>query len=79
LNWSLSFGVQEWDLVAIAPSVLKPRLTDSEKASDTFSRRMILAQDLNLIARQPDDPSPPQQILENWFRSQLGSGPDSSQ
>jgi hypothetical protein len=71
LNWSLSFGVQEWDVVAIAPSVLKPPLTADEKASDAFSRRMILAQDLNLIARQPNDPPPPERILENWFRRQL--------
>jgi lysophospholipase L1-like esterase len=79
LNWSLSFGVQEWDVVAIAPSVLKPDLTGTEKASDAFSRRMILAQDVNLIARQPDDPSPPERILEVWLRSQLGSGPGPSQ
>jgi lysophospholipase L1-like esterase len=71
LNWSLSFGLQEWDIVAIAPSVLESRLTAEERASDAFSRRMILAQDLNLIARQPNDPPPPERILENWFRRQL--------
>ena len=71
LNWSLSFGLQEWDVVAIAPSVLKSGLTPEEKASDEFSRRMILAQDLNLIARPANDPSPPERILENWFRTQL--------
>jgi len=71
LNWSLSFGLQEWDAVAIAPSVLKPDLTAEEKSRDEFSRRMILAQHVNLIARPANDASPPQEILENWLRKQL--------
>ena len=71
LNWSLSFGLQEWDVVAVAPSVLQTELTPQEQAADLFSRRMIQAQDLNLITRQSDDSSPPERILEAWFRTQL--------
>jgi hypothetical protein len=79
LNWSLSFGLQEWDFVAIAPSALKAGLTAKEKASDAFARRMIQAQHVNLIARQPNDTSPPERILENWLRAQLAGEPTPSQ
>ncbi|NLX99340.1 MAG: hypothetical protein GXY83_24650 [Rhodopirellula sp.] len=71
LNWSLSFGLQEWDAVAIAPSVLNASLNPQERLRDEFARRMISAQDLNLISRPDANQAPPQQILETWFRTQL--------
>ena len=71
LNWSLAFGLQEWDVVGIAPSVLKADLTAEERASDEFSRRMILAQDLHVIARPQSDEAPPEIVLENWLGAQL--------
>jgi lysophospholipase L1-like esterase len=70
-NWSLAFGRQQWDVVGIAPSVLKIDLTPEEEASDLFSRRMILAQDLHVIARSENDARPTEKILEGWLRSQL--------
>jgi acyl-CoA thioesterase I len=73
LNWSLSFGQQEWDVVGIAPSVLQVNLTPDEKSRDEFARCRILAQDLSLIARPNNDPSPPERILENWLRRQLSA------
>ena len=69
-NWSLSFGRQQWDVVGIAPSVLKAALTPEERAKDEFSWRMIRAQDLHVIARTNDE-APPEKILEKWFRTQL--------
>lgn len=72
LNWSLSFGLQQWDVVGIAPSVLQADLTPEEKRRDDFARRMIRAQDLSLIARQDNDTSPSEQILQSWLRDQLG-------
>ena len=71
LNWSLAFGLRERDVVGIAPSVLKTSVTPEEKGSDEFSRRMVLAQDLSLIARPENDESPPEHIFENWLRTQL--------
>ena len=71
LNWSLSFGLQEWDVVGVAPSVLTMDLTPQEEAADAFARKMIKAQHVNLIARQPNDRSPPDRILEDWLRAQL--------
>ena len=69
-NWSLAFGRQQWDVVGIAPSVIKAALTPEERAKDEFSRRMIRAQDLHAIARTNDE-DPPEKILEKWFRTQL--------
>jgi lysophospholipase L1-like esterase len=70
-NWSLAFGHQQWDVVGIAPSVLKTDPTAEEKASDEFSRQMILAADLHVIARPKDDQGPPQKIIEDWLRARI--------
>lgn len=70
LNWSLSFGRQEWDVVVVAPSVLAVDPTSAEQAADAFSRKMGHAQDLPVVAREPGDTSPPARILEAWFRKQ---------
>lgn len=71
LNWSLSFGVQQWDVVGIAPSVLKAELSPEEESREDFAQRMILAQDLALIARPDHDRSSPEQVLENWLGAQF--------
>lgn len=71
LNWSLSFGLQEWDVVAIAPAVLGTGLSPAEQESDAFACRQIRAQDLNLIARPAHDSAPPEQILRDWLRARL--------
>ncbi len=70
LNNALSFGRQEWDVVAIVPSVLNSRLTDADQDRERFSRKMILAQDLSAIARETSDTSDPPTILSAWFKSQ---------
>lgn len=71
LNWSLSFGYQEWDVVGIAPSVVKADSSEAGKNVEEFARRLVAAQDLSLIARANDDKSSPDEILDRWFRGQL--------
>ncbi len=71
LNWSLSFDVQQWDVVGIAPSVLNAPQSPLDSQRDQFARRQILAQDLGLIARPDHNTDPPQQILEHWLRDQF--------
>jgi len=71
LNWSLSFGHQEWDVVVLAPSVLKADPSEAESRAEEFTRRMVAAQDLTLIARAAGDKSPPEKILESWLREQV--------
>jgi lysophospholipase L1-like esterase len=68
LNFSLSFGVQEWDVIGVAPSVLHADLSEDGRSRDAFSRKMIVAQDLNLIVRPADSEESPQRIFERWFR-----------
>jgi len=71
LNWSLSFGYQEWDVVAIAPSVVKADLSEAEQKGEEFARRLIVAQDLSPVVRRAGDKSPPQKIFDDWLRNEL--------
>ena len=71
LNWSLSFGLQQWDVIGVTPSVLKAPITIDEKTPDAFARQMIFAQDLNLIAREENDTATPQQLVERWLKKAL--------
>ncbi len=70
LNWSLSFGLQQWDVIGITPTVLNANASPEERLSDDFARQMISAQDLNLITRKSSDLTTPQ-ILEDWLRKSL--------
>jgi lysophospholipase L1-like esterase len=74
LNGSLSFGKQEWDVVAITPSAAKADLTAEEKQQDEFARHMVRAQDLTAIVRQTGDTAPVERLLVEWLRGQL-AGP----
>lgn len=67
LNFALSFGVQDWDVLAVTPSVLKPELTAAEQDRDAFSRRMIFAQDLPLITRPAGSTDDAKTILTKWL------------
>jgi lysophospholipase L1-like esterase len=73
LNWALSFGHQEWDVVGIAPGVARADLSATERAADAFARRMIAAQHLNAIARPEGDESSAQAIVEGWLRDQIAA------
>ncbi|MBB5031198.1 SGNH/GDSL hydrolase family protein [Prosthecobacter vanneervenii] len=67
MNWSLSFGPQQWDVVVALPSVAKPALTPEESRHEAFARRLIQAQDLSMIARRSGDHSLPFKILCDWL------------
>lgn len=64
LNWSLSFGHQEWDCVVVHPAVAAPNV---EGRRDQLIRRLVWAQHLDLIDRDSRDPSEAQAIFKNWF------------
>ncbi|MGE0608902.1 MAG: SGNH/GDSL hydrolase family protein [Pirellulales bacterium] len=70
LNWSLSFGHQEWDVVGITPSLLHAQLSDTEKNAENFARQLIAAQDLTAIVRSDGETSSAAEILAGWFRKQ---------
>lgn len=69
MNWSLSFGKQEWDCLVIHPSVFDTGKPDDRR--DDLIRRLVKAQDLSLIDRQADDRSSPGEILVTWLRLQF--------
>ncbi len=67
MNWSLSFGPQEWDVVVALPSAAKTALDATEQANEALARRLVRAQDLSLIERLPGDQSPLPDLLAQWI------------
>ncbi len=68
MNWSLSFGHQEWDVVAVHPAVTDPA-TVGER--DALIRQLVRAQDIDLIDRPTDDRRAVSDVLTAWLRTQL--------
>ena len=54
MNWSLSFGHQEWDCVVVHPSVVTP---DAAMPRGDLIRQLVNAQDLPLLDRPKEDRS----------------------
>ncbi len=52
MNWSLSFGHQEWDCLVVHPSVVTP---ESKDPRQELIRRLVKAQELTLIDRPNGD------------------------
>jgi hypothetical protein len=69
MNWSLSFGVQEWDCVVVHPAVTDPVHADEKQ--DALVRRLVRAQDLTLIDRAAGDKRPAAEILRDWLKQQI--------
>jgi lysophospholipase L1-like esterase/pimeloyl-ACP methyl ester carboxylesterase len=67
MNWSLSFGVQEWDCVAVEPAVLRGQKNPS---FDDLVSRLVHAQHLPVIDGHAvgDDLN---QKVTGWFQRQL--------
>jgi len=64
MNWSLSFGQQEWDCVVVHPSVAQPDMVGTR---DDLNRRLVRAQHLDLIDRDPTDKSSSFSLFSDWF------------
>lgn len=60
MNWSLSFGHQEWDCLVVHPSVTAPEAALPRAA---LIRQLIQSQDLTLIDRSANDTSTPAAIF----------------
>lgn len=73
MNYALSFARQEWDVIALPPSVANPGLNEEETATDRIVRRLIRAQDLGTITRDPGEAAPVEVLLEAWLQHQLGA------
>lgn len=68
MNWSLSFGLQEWDCVVVHPSVVDPAGADA--VQDALIRRLVAAQDLTLVDRPVGDERTAEEILVEWLKKQ---------
>ena len=65
MNWSLSFGHQEWDCVVVHPSVVAP---DISVPRGELVRQLVHAQDLTLIDRPTGDRSPAEVLFGNALK-----------
>ncbi len=72
MNWSLNFGPPPWDCVVVHPSVVDA--AEQSEGRDDLIRRLVRAQDLSLIDRQPGSKAVASAILREWFRQQWESG-----
>lgn len=68
MNWSLSFGLQEWDVIAVHPVVLDPAHTSPR---DGLIRQLMRAQDVNVIDRPEQDQRPASMVVTDWLQQQL--------
>lgn len=67
MNWALSFGLQEWDVLAIPPSVARSDLSRAEREQDRLIRQLIHAQHLAM----PDRPANDRRELADWLTEWL--------
>lgn len=65
MNWSLSFGLKEWECIVVHPAVADPDHPDAEY--DTLVRQLVKAQDLHLIDRKEGDKRTTAEILSAGF------------
>lgn len=75
LNYALSFGHQEWDCMAVAPSVTAPAADAEAQERERLARAVIWAQDIGMVERQPGDTRTPEAIFTAWLREQLADMP----
>lgn len=67
MNWSLSFGLSEWECVVVHPSVVDAEHPDPE--SDALVRKLVQAQDLTLIDRKPGETKTVGELLTEAFQN----------
>ena len=68
MNWSLSFGHTEWDCIVVHPSVV---VAGETSPRDELVRRLVNAQDLFLVDRDPVEDASPEVLLRRWIETHL--------
>jgi lysophospholipase L1-like esterase len=68
LNGALSFGHQEWDVIAAPPSTWQGKLSDTQAERDRLIRRLIAAQDLSTVGSGDGDA---RQALTRFVHAQV--------
>lgn len=67
MNWSLSFGHQEWDCFVVHPSVVAP---GPIAPRDDLVRQLVKAQHLSLVDRKSGDDASAEDLLAKWLAEQ---------
>jgi acyl-CoA thioesterase I len=67
LNWSLSFGTPEWDVLVVLPSVADPQLDHAQQATEDLARQVAEGQDLPYLSRKPGDATPAAGLFAGWL------------
>lgn len=64
LNWSLSFGRQEWDVLALPPSLAQEAAGPVDATAERFARRLIHGKDLATV--EPGAGAP-ESVVIDWL------------
>ncbi len=75
LNYALSFGHQEWDCLAVVPSVTSPVADADAQERDRLARALIRAQDIGMVERNAGDSRSAEDIFNGWLREQIADAP----
>lgn len=75
LNYALSFGLQEWDCMAVVPAVTKMGDGTDAQERERLARAIIRAQDIGMVDRAPGDSRSAEDILTAWLREDLTDVP----
>ncbi|GMV92563.1 MAG: hypothetical protein AMXMBFR82_23410 [Candidatus Hydrogenedentota bacterium] len=71
MNYALSFGHQEWDVIALPPSLATSELTGEAAEHDRLAQGLIHSQDLGTVVRAAADQRPAGELLAEWLRTQI--------
>jgi hypothetical protein len=71
LNWSLSFGLAEWDAFAVLPEVAQPQLTAAEQERAAWALEVVMGQDIPYLARPEGSQVQAAELLRDWLQGQL--------
>lgn len=74
LNWGLAFGRQEWDMVAILPSVTTPGLVPADVERERLARRVIVGRDIPFVERAAGDAATAEALFTHWIEEQRKAG-----
>jgi lysophospholipase L1-like esterase len=72
LNWSLSFGVAEWDAFAVLPGVAQPHLDAADQERAQWALEVVTGQDIQYLTRPPGEQRQAAVLLREYLQEQLG-------
>ncbi len=67
LNYSLSFGHREWDVIGIDPSLTGENFSVQQRKRARLIRQLFRAQDLPLVTGKPKTDTPLSEVIADWL------------